>query len=58
MIWQLVEEDIDENGNVLRVERVGVPGGWLVRSVVKNNFSGIISSSVTFLPDPGFKWRV
>lgn len=41
--WESVDETL---------ERLKVPGGWLVRTYMNNN--GV---SITFYPDPKHKWK-
>ena len=59
MDWEIVEENFNDTTNqTLIIERVGIPSGWLVRSLILDAFGAIISSSITSVPDLSHKWKV
>ena len=61
MEWQPIDQRSCEqfNTDMMMVFRAKIHGGWLVRLnrelVVEDN--NVISSSITFVPDPGHDWH-
>lgn len=56
--WEEIEADYEEDViPSLRMERLKVPGGWLVRSyIVSFNHDPFSGVGLTFLPDPLYQW--
>ena len=67
--WETIEREVWEGGG-LRLARLAVPGGWLVKYTSGNRYiindprtkshaSGIGSASgLTFVPDPNHTWVI
>lgn len=56
MTWEIVDIEQTDREEFLKTEKVGIPGGWLVRLITTRE-DKIISSSITFVADPNYKWR-
>jgi len=39
------------------LDRIEVPGGWLVRNVIYNTYTNSLSSSICFVPDKTGAWK-
>ncbi len=56
--WEMIEGISRSDGSVMenRLERLSIPGGWLIRFNYDTDLSH--GSSITFVPDPEHAWQI
>ena len=51
-MWEEIENEYDGERGYVRLERAGVPGGWLVRERTLAWDGALMGTPITFVPDP------
>jgi hypothetical protein len=62
-MWEIIKSDINntlsENIDIVHSDRLWVPGGWIVRTIVKHAYSGAsVHSSQMFVKDINHGWKL
>ena len=58
-MWEDIYEITDKNFDYQQSSRLMVPGGWLIRTVVKNSFEGTsVHCAQTFIEDRMHEWKL